>query len=126
MILPALYPALIGMLLTLILRGVAFEFRLQARGWQARGWGRKGWDFAFFVGSTLAALCQGLALGGLLQGIRVMDDAYAGGWWDWLTPSTMLCGIGVVVGYAHTVFFVLLALWDAQLRPVMERPGRSF
>jgi len=94
-ILPALYPALTGMLLALILRGVAFEFRFQAH-----GWGRAWWDFAFFGGSTLAALCQGLALGGLLQGIRVVDNAYAGGWWDWLTPFTLLCGVAVVVGYA--------------------------
>ncbi|RYY18041.1 MAG: cytochrome d ubiquinol oxidase subunit II [Alphaproteobacteria bacterium] len=94
-ILPALYPALIGMLLALILRGVAFEFRFQAR-----GWGRAWWDLAFFGGSFLAALCQGLTLGGLLQGIHVANDAYAGGWWDWLTPFTVLCGVAVVVGYA--------------------------
>ena len=50
-------------------------------------------------GSTLAAFCQGLVLGGLLQGIRVHDRAYAGGWWDWLTGFTVLCGVAVVIGY---------------------------
>jgi cytochrome d ubiquinol oxidase subunit II len=95
-ILPALYPTVIGMLLALIFRGVAFEFRFRAHTER----GRALWDLVFFGGSTLAALCQGLTLGGLLQGIRVVDEAYAGGWWDWLTPFTVLCGVAVVVGYA--------------------------
>ena len=94
-ILPALYPAVIGMLLALILRGVAFEFR-----YRATGYGRRWWDIALCGGSTLAAFCQGLTLGGLLQGIHVVKDAYAGGWWDWLTGFTILCGIALVVGYA--------------------------
>ncbi len=95
-IMPALYPVIISMLLGLIFRGVAFEFRFRAT---TRS-GRRLWDLAFFSGSTLAALCQGLALGGLLQGIKVVDRAYAGGWFDWLTPFTVLCGIAVVIGYA--------------------------
>ena len=95
-IMTALYPTIIGMLLALIFRGVAFEFRFRAD----TRWGRRMWDFAFFTGSTLAALCQGLSLGGLLQGIRVVNRSYAGGWFDWLTPFTVLCGVAVVVGYA--------------------------
>jgi len=95
-ILPALYPTVIGMLLALIFRGVAFEFRFRAHSER----GRARWDFVFFAGSVMAALCQGFTLGGLLQGIRVADGAYAGGWWDWLTPFTILCGVAVVVGYA--------------------------
>jgi cytochrome bd ubiquinol oxidase subunit II len=95
-IMPALYPTIIAMLLALIFRGVAFEFRFRAI---SRA-GRAIWDTAFFGGSLVAALCQGLTLGGLLQGIHVVNRAYAGGWWDWLTPFTLLCGIAVVVGYA--------------------------
>ena len=95
-ILPALYPTVIGLLLALVFRGVAFEFRFRAHSER----GRARWDFVFFAGSAAAALCQGLTLGGLLQGIRVEDGAYAGGWWDWLTPFTVLCGLAVVVGYA--------------------------
>jgi cytochrome d ubiquinol oxidase subunit II len=95
-IMPALYPAIITMLLALIFRGVAFEFRFRA----VTRLGKRLWDVAFLGGSTLAAFCQGLALGGLLQGIKVVDRAYAGGWWDWLTGFTILCGIAVVVGYA--------------------------
>jgi cytochrome bd ubiquinol oxidase subunit II len=95
-ILPALYPAIIAMLLALVFRGVGFEFRFRAATARGRAW----WNRAFFAGSTLAAFCQGLVLGGLLQGIRVEDRVYAGGWWDWLTGFTILCGVAVVVGYA--------------------------
>jgi cytochrome bd ubiquinol oxidase subunit II len=94
-ILPALYPLVIAMLLGLILRGVSFEFRFRAT-----GTGRTWWDIAFCGGSLVAAFAQGLVLGGLLQGIHVKNDVYAGGWWDWLTPFTVLCGIAVVIGYA--------------------------
>jgi cytochrome d ubiquinol oxidase subunit II len=94
-IMPALYPAIIAMLLALVFRGVAFEFRFRAT---SRG-GRAVWDFSFAGGSALAGFCQGLTLGGLLQGIHVEGRAYAGGWWDWLTPFTVLCGVAVVVGY---------------------------
>ncbi|MGR3409530.1 MAG: cytochrome d ubiquinol oxidase subunit II [Paracoccus sp. (in: a-proteobacteria)] len=95
LILPALYAPIIAMLLALIFRGVAFEFR-----WRTTRW-RPVWDLAFIGGSALAALSQGIALGGLLQGI-VIDKAareYAGGWWDWLTPFTLLVGVAVMVGY---------------------------
>ncbi len=95
-ILPALYPAIIAMLLALVFRGVSFEFRFRA----ATKRGRESWDWAFFAGSTTAAFCQGLVLGGLLQGIHVEDRVYAGGWWDWLTGFTVLCGTAVATGYA--------------------------
>ncbi|HWA80350.1 MAG TPA: cytochrome d ubiquinol oxidase subunit II [Acetobacteraceae bacterium] len=93
-ILPALYPLVIAMLLGLILRGVSFEFRFRAT-----GAGQALWDIAFCGGSLVAAFAQGLVLGGLLQGIHVRNGVYAGGWWDWLTPFTVLCGIAVVIGY---------------------------
>ena len=95
-ILTALYPAIIAMLLALVFRGVSFEFRFRAE--TSRG--REAWDWAFFIGSTVAAFCQGLVLGGLLQGIHVENRVYAGGWWDWLSGFTVLCGIALVVGYA--------------------------
>ena len=93
-ILPATYPLIIAMLLGLIFRGVAFEFR-----WRDPGH-RPLWDLAFTGGSLIAALSQGMVLGALLQGIEVADRAYAGSWWDWLTPYTLLTGLGVVAGYA--------------------------
>jgi cytochrome d ubiquinol oxidase subunit II len=93
-ILPATYPLVIAMLLGLIFRGVAFEFR-----WRDERH-RPFWDFAFFGGSLVAALSQGMILGAILQGIRVTGRVYAGSWWDWLTPYTLLTGLGVVAGYA--------------------------
>jgi cytochrome d ubiquinol oxidase subunit II len=95
-IMPALYPTIIAMLLALVFRGVAFEFRFKAE----TRLGKFCWDFAFFGGSLIAALAQGLTLGGLLQGVKVVNGAYAGGWWDWLTPFTVLCGVATVFGYA--------------------------
>lgn len=93
-ILPATYPLIIAMLLGLVFRGVAFEYR-----WRDPAH-RRAWDFAFTAGSLVAALAQGMTLGALLQGIRVADRAYAGSWWDWLTPYTLLVGLGTVAGYA--------------------------
>ena len=111
-IMPALYPTILGMLFGLIFRGVAFELRFRAE----TPIGRKLWDFSFFGGSTVAALCQGLSLGGLLQGIRVVKGQYAGGWFDWLTPFTVLCGIAVVVGYAWLGACWLVWRTDASLQ----------
>ncbi|ONF97140.1 Cytochrome bd-I ubiquinol oxidase subunit 2 [Sphingomonas jeddahensis] len=91
-ILPATYPPIIAMLLGLIFRGVAFEFR-----WRAPRH-RPLWDLAFSLGSLVAAFCQGVILGAVLQGVRVENQAYAGGWVDWLSPFTMLTGAGVVAG----------------------------
>jgi cytochrome d ubiquinol oxidase subunit II len=93
-ILPALYAPLIAMLLALILRGVAFEFRWRDPAHRAF------WDSAFFTGSLGATLAQGIALGALLQGITVEGRAYAGGWWEWLTPFSLLTGAALVIGYA--------------------------
>jgi cytochrome d ubiquinol oxidase subunit II len=93
-ILPAVYLPVIIMLLALIFRGVAFEFR-----WVAKPHHHK-WDVAFAAGSTIASFMQGVILGSLLQEIRVENGQFAGGPLDWLTPFAMMCGIAVVVGYA--------------------------
>src|SRR4030081_651563 len=93
-ILPALYLPVIFMLLALIFRGVAFEFR-----WIGVT-SKRHWSFAFVAGSTLAAFCQGVILGGLIQGIKVENGAFAGGAFDWATPFAVLCGFGVLAGYA--------------------------
>jgi cytochrome d ubiquinol oxidase subunit II len=93
-ILPATYPLMIAMLLGLVFRGVAFEFR-----WRDPRH-RPLWDIAFAGGSILAALAQGITLGALLQGVRVSAGSYAGGWLDWLSPFSLLTGLSLVVGYA--------------------------
>lgn len=92
-VLPALYAPLTAMLIGLIFRGVSFEFR-----WRTRR-GRFLWDWGFFMGSLVAAFAQGIALGALVQGIEISDRQYAGGWWNWLTPFSLLTGVALVVGY---------------------------
>lgn len=93
-VMPALYIPIIGMLLGLVFRGVAFEFR-----WRTDRW-RGFWDGAFWLGSTFAALMQGMVIGALVQGIAVTDRSYSGGTFDWLTPFSALCGIALVIGYS--------------------------
>jgi cytochrome bd ubiquinol oxidase subunit II len=92
-IMSALYLPVIVMLLALVFRGVAFEFRNVA------DTGKRYWNFAFAAGSALAAICQGVILGALIQGINVKDGAYAGGAFDWATPFALMCGVGVLAGY---------------------------
>jgi cytochrome d ubiquinol oxidase subunit II len=91
-VLNALYLPLITMLFALMFRGVAFEFREHSRY-------RRGWDFAFGAGSLIAALCQGFALGGLIEGPHVSDGRFVGGAFDWLSPFSVLVAAGVVSGY---------------------------
>jgi cytochrome d ubiquinol oxidase subunit II len=93
-LMPALYIPVILMLLALVFRGVAFEFRSVAR--TSKRW----WNLAFWLGSTLAAFFQGVILGGIVQGIKVANGEFAGGPFDWATPFSLLCGLGVVAGYA--------------------------
>jgi cytochrome d ubiquinol oxidase subunit II len=93
-IMSALYAPIIVMLLALVFRGVAFEFR-----WRTRR-GQFLWDWAFAGGSLFAAFAQGVALGALVQGIAVEGRAYAGGWWDWLSAFSLLTGVALVIGYS--------------------------
>jgi cytochrome d ubiquinol oxidase subunit II len=91
-ILPALYLPVIVMLLGLIFRGVAFEFRTVSHS-------KTAWNIAFAAGSTVATLAQGIVLGGLIQGIPVANNAYAGGPFDWATPFALFCGLALAAGY---------------------------
>lgn len=93
-IMPALYLPVIVMLLALVFRGVAFEFRWVAK--PDHGF----WDLAFSGGSIVASFAQGVILGGLLQGIKVENGAFAGGAFDWLAPFPIVTGIATVIGYA--------------------------
>ena len=82
------------MLIALIFRGIAFEFRFKSR--RTRRW----WDLAFAGGSLMAALMQGVILGGFIQGVPVVDRQFAGSPFDWLDPFAVFTGISVVIGYA--------------------------
>ena len=107
---PALYTPMIAMLVGLVFRGVAFEFR-----WRTTR-KRNLWDIAFAGGSLLAAMAQGVALGAILQGIHVEGRHYGGGWWDWLTPFSILTGLSVVVGYALLGATWLVMKTEGELR----------
>lgn len=93
-IMPALYLPIIIMLLALVFRGVAFEYR-----WVAKP-SHTVWDAAFAGGSIVATLMQGIVLGGILQGIPVENNAFAGGALDWLRPFPIFIGLALLAGYA--------------------------
>jgi cytochrome d ubiquinol oxidase subunit II len=93
-LLPAFYLPFALMLLGLIFRGVAFEFRYRSQRM------RPVWDRGFFLGSLIATFVQGAAIGTLLQELTVIDGRYAGGAFAWCTPFSILCGVGLIVGYA--------------------------
>jgi cytochrome bd ubiquinol oxidase subunit II len=109
-LMPALYTPMIAMLVGLIFRGVAFEFRWRTTQAQNR------WDIAFAGGAWVAALAQGIALGAILQGVHVEARHYAGGWWDWLTPFSILTGISLAVGYALLGAGWLILKTEGELR----------
>ncbi len=83
------------MLLGLIFRGVAFEFRFKATPAH-----RPFWDKAFMAGSVLATFTQGVVVGAVLNGFSVSERRFTGGALDWLTPFTLFCGVGLVIAYA--------------------------
>jgi cytochrome bd ubiquinol oxidase subunit II len=108
--LPALYLPLILMLIGLILRGVAFEFRFKSTRY------RWSWDLAFTLGSIVAALMQGLVIGAFVQGFHVIDNKYAGGSFDWLTPFSMVTSLALVSGYVLLSSGWLIMKGDEALR----------
>ena len=118
-VLSALYLPLIFMLLGLILRGVAFEFRFKARDHE-RHW----WDKAFIIGSVSAAFFQGVALGAYIQGIPVVNRAFAGGSFDWFAAFPLFTGLGVVVAYAILGSTWLILKTEGPLQASMIRVTR--
>lgn len=94
-ILSALSLPLLFMLMALIFRGVAFEFRFRANETE-----RHLWDKAFLYGSIAATFFQGMILGAYLQGLKVVNQAYAGGPLDWISPFSLFTGLGLLITYA--------------------------
>ncbi len=92
-LLPALYLPLLLMLIALIFRGVAFEFRYKART------SRWLWNWAFFLGSLFATFAQGLVLGAFVHGFEVDGIRFAGGVFDWLSPFSLFCALAMIAGY---------------------------
>ena len=114
-LLSAFYLALIIMLLGLILRGVAFEFRYKT---QRLRWI---WDLSFAGGSLIATFIQGLTVGVLVQGLQVTNGQYSGGMFGWFTPFAALCGIGLCLGYALLGACWLAKKCDGEVRDVAHR-----
>src|SRR5918997_9179 len=92
-LMPALYVPLLAMLIALVFRGVAFEFRFKAER------SKRLWDHAFHYGSLAATFAQGVVLGAFVQGFKVEGRQFAGGALDWLTPFSMMTGVGLICGY---------------------------
>jgi len=107
---PALYLPIILMLIGLILRGVAFEFRFKA---ERHRWM---WDVAFTSGSILAAMMQGVVIGAFVQGFTVVDSKFAGGAFDWLTPFSVVTAIALLSGYVLLSAGWLIMKADEALR----------
>jgi cytochrome d ubiquinol oxidase subunit II len=118
-ILSALYLPIILMLVGLIWRGVAFEFRFKAD--EAH---RPFWDKAFAWGSYIATFCQGVALGTFINGFAVSDGAYAGGPLDWLTPFGLFTGLGLLVAYALLGSTWLVMKTEGRLQSRMKELAR--
>lgn len=94
-VLSAMYLPLVFMLLGLIFRGVAFEFRFKAHDHE-----RHIWDKAFIAGSVIAAFFQGVTLGAYIDGVAMQEGAYVGGVMDWLSPFSVFTGLGVLATYS--------------------------
>jgi cytochrome d ubiquinol oxidase subunit II len=120
-ILSSLYLPLIFMLVGLIFRGVAFEFRFKAREHE-----RHIWDKAFIGGSITAGFFQGVSLGAFLNGIPVSGRSYAGGVLDWLSPFPILAGCGVVIAYTLLGSTWLIMKTEGELRDRMVQIARPF
>jgi cytochrome d ubiquinol oxidase subunit II len=117
-ILSAFYLPLILMLIGLIFRGVAFEFRFKASAGR-RHW----WDKAFAGGSVAAAFFQGVTLGAFVQGVAVTGNRYAGGAFDWISPFSLFTGAGLVAAYALLGCTWLIMKTDAALQARMRQLG---
>ncbi|MBV8042348.1 cytochrome d ubiquinol oxidase subunit II, partial [Pluralibacter sp.] len=119
-IIDALTIPLTLMLIGLIFRGVAFEFRFKATPSH-----RPFWDNAFLGGSILATFCQGVVVGAVLNGFPVENRTYAGGPFDWLTPFTLFCGVGLVIAYALLGATWLVMKSEAPLLSRMRQVSRT-
>lgn len=118
-ILSAFYLPIMLMLMALILRGVAFEFRFKANDAE-----RHVWDKAFIVGSVAATFFQGLILGAYIQGIKVVDGVYAGGALDWISAFSIFTGLGLLVTYALLGSTWLIMKTSGQLQAICYKLSR--
>ncbi|MGQ4593621.1 cytochrome d ubiquinol oxidase subunit II [Raoultella ornithinolytica] len=119
-IIDALAIPLTLMLIGLIFRGVAFEFRFQATPSH-----RPFWDRAFLGGSLLATFSQGVVVGAVINGFSVSGRAFSGGMLDWLTPFTLFCGLGLTIAYALLGATWLVMKSENPLQDKMRHTSRT-
>jgi cytochrome bd ubiquinol oxidase subunit II len=119
-VLSAFYLPIIGMLVGLIFRGVAFEFRFKSTPGH-RAW----WDTAFIGGSLLATFSQGVVLGGYIGGLRVESGRYVGDGLDWMTPFALFTGVGLIATYALLGATWLVLKTDGLLQLRMRLVART-
>lgn len=93
-LLPTLYFPIMIMVISLLFRGVAFEFRLKS------DTTKKVWDLSFFFGSLIAAFMQGILLGTFVQGFDVIPGQFVVKAYAWFTPFSITCGVALIFGYA--------------------------
>jgi cytochrome d ubiquinol oxidase subunit II len=117
-IIPALYFPVLVMLLALVFRGVAFEFRFRDSAH------RTFWDHGFCYGSAVAAFAQGVMLGAFVQGFKVNGRDFAGTSFDFLTPFSVLTGVALVLGYALLGSGWLILKTEGEIQNRARRHGR--
>jgi cytochrome d ubiquinol oxidase subunit II len=117
-IIPAVYFPILVMLLALVFRGVAFEFRFRDAAH------RTFWDHAFCFGSGIATFAQGMVLGAFIQGFKVEGRQFAGSSLDFLTPFSLLTGIALLFGYALLGSGWLILKTEGEVQAAARRHGR--
>jgi cytochrome bd ubiquinol oxidase subunit II len=117
-IIPAVYFPLLVMLLALVFRGVAFEFRFRDAEHKTF------WDHAFNYGSGIATFAQGIVLGSIVQGFQVNDRAFSGSSFDCLTLFSILTGIALLFGYGLLGAGWLILKTEGDLQETARRQGR--
>jgi cytochrome d ubiquinol oxidase subunit II len=118
-IIPALYFPILVMLLALIFRGVAFEFRFRDAPH------RSFWDHGFCYGSAVAAFAQGMMLGAFIQGFEVNGRHFSGSALDFITPFSLLTGIALMFGYALLGAGWLILKTEGEIQAAARRHGKA-
>ena len=117
-IIPAVYFPILIMLLALVFRGVAFEFRFRRSGL------RRFWDQAFCGGSIVATFAQGVVLGTFIQGFKVDGRHFAGTSFNWVTPFALLTGLALMFGYGLLGAGWLILKTEGALQDWARKAGR--
>jgi len=117
-IIPAVYFPILVMLLALVFRGVAFEFRFRDAEHKTF------WDHAFSYGSAIATFAQGMVLGTFIQGFEVSGREYTGTSFDFLTPFSLLTGVALLFGYSLLGAGWLILKTEGEVQAAARRQGR--